>query len=183
MIKLIYIIGDYMKHSISYYLSKIEFFLNDKFSSIFENSILNNINIKVLLTIYILLIVFLITILIISMWKIFKRNSKPGYYALIPGLNLWILFKLSGLKGYLSLIILISFVLIFILINKLLLIYAIIPLLVIVGMLILLYVRLSITYNKNKSYSIGLLLLPLIFFPMLAFDNNKNEYFEIVEFN
>lgn len=170
-----------MKHTISYYISKIELFLNDKFSNIFENSILNNINFKVLLITYIVLIAALIAILVFSIWKLFKKDGKPGYYALIPGLNLWMLFKLSGLKGYLSLIIFASLVAMFALIYNLLLGYAIIPLLVIIGMLILLYIKLSITYHKNVSYSVGLLLLPLLFFPILAFDNSKNEYSEIVE--
>ena len=172
-----------MKHTIDYYINKIEFFLNDKFPSLHDNSILNNIDIKVLLITYILLIVILLSIITISTWKIFKKNNIPGYYSLIPGLNLWMLFKLAGLSGYLSLIILLSFGLIIILINELLLGFAIIPLIIIIGMLILLFIRLSITYNKNISYSFGLLLLPLIFFPMLAFDSSKNDYFEVVELN
>ena len=163
-----------MKHTIDYYINKIEFFLNDKFPSLHDNSILNNIDIKILL---------LLSIITISTWKIFKKNNIPGYYSLIPGLNLWMLFKLAGLSGYLSLIILLSFGLIIILINELLLGFAIIPLIIIIGMLILLFIRLSITYNKNISYSFGLLLLPLIFFPMLAFDSSKNDYFEVVELN
>ena len=94
------------------------------------------------------------------------------------------LFKLSGLKGYLSLIIIASFISMIVLVNNLLFGYALIPLIVLIGMCALLFIKLSITYNKNISYSFGLLFLPLIFFPILAFDaNSKNEYIEIVNLN
>lgn len=173
-----------MNHTINYYVSKIEAFLNNKFPNLFEKSILNSINIKLLLIIYILSIIALIVVLIISTWKLFKRDNKPGYYALIPGFNLWMLFKLSGLKGYLSLIIIASFISMLFLIGNLLFGYALIPLIIIIGMCALLFVKLSITYNKNISYSFGLLFLPLIFFPILAFDtSSKNEYVEIININ
>ena len=172
-----------MEHSLTYYVNKIKHFLNNKYPNLFENSILNNVNIKLLLGLYILLLVVLISIVIISMYKLFKKENIKGYYALIPGLNLWMLFKISGLKGYLSIIVLSSLLLMIVLISNSLIQFALIPLLVIIGMAILLFIKLSITYNKNLSYSIGLLLLPLLFFPILAFDSNKNDYIEIVEIN
>lgn len=173
-----------MRHTIDYYVSKLEAFLNNNFPNIFENSLLNNVNIKLLLMIYLFLILSLIIVVLISTWKIFKKNNIPGYYALIPGYNLWELFKISGLKGYLSLIIVASFISMIVLVNNLLLGYALIPLLIIIGMCILLFIKMSITYNKNISYSFGLLFLPLIFFPLLAFDNRiDNQYIEIVTLN
>ena len=172
-----------MEHSINYYVSKLKLFLNNKYPSLFENSILNNVNIKLLLGLYITLLVILIGILVFSMWKLFKKEGIPGYYSLIPGLNLWMLYKLSGLKGYLSIIVNCLLVLMLVLIACLKIELAIIPLLVIIGLLVLLFIKLSITYNKNISYSVGLLLLPLLFFPILAFEGNRDNQFEIVEIN
>ena len=35
-------------------------------------------------------------IMIISEWKIFEKNNKPGWYSLIPFLNMWTLFEIVG---------------------------------------------------------------------------------------
>ena len=43
-------------------------------------------------------------IMIVSMWKIFAKNNKPGWYSLIPIINMWTLFELVGIKGWWSLI-------------------------------------------------------------------------------
>ena len=66
-----------MRHTIDYYVSKLEAFLNNNFPNIFENSLLNNVNIKLLLMIYLFLILSLIIVVLISTWKIFKKNNIP----------------------------------------------------------------------------------------------------------
>lgn len=92
--------------------------------------------------------------MIVCQYKIFSKNGKPGWYAIIPFLNTWTLFEIAGNKGWLSLI----------------------PFANIVFLYISNY-KLAIKMGKSTGIAILVTLMPLIGYPILAFskDNNVSE--------
>jgi hypothetical protein len=92
---------------------------------------------------------FLIIIYFASQWKIYSKANQPGWACLIPIYNIWIVLKIIGKPGWWLLMIFIPFV------N---LIFAI-------WMINLM----SKSFGKSEGFTIGLLLLPLIFYPILGF--------------
>jgi hypothetical protein len=102
------------------------------------------------LTICWLVVVLLI---VISMWKIFVKAGKPGWAAIIPIYNIIVLLEIAGKPLWWFILLLIPFV------N---LIVAIIML-----------VAVARNFGKGVGFAIGMLLLPFIFYPMLAFVDAK----------
>ncbi|MDP9362343.1 MAG: DUF5684 domain-containing protein [Acidobacteriota bacterium] len=97
-----------------------------------------------------LLIVLLI---VISMWKIFVKAGKPGWAAIIPIYNLIVLLEIAGKPIWWFILLLIPFV------N------------VIVGIIML--VAVARNFGKGVGFAIGMVLLPFIFYPILAFGDAR----------
>lgn len=95
-------------------------------------------------------ITIFIIIFTISFWKLNEKFDKPGWYSLIPIYNIYILIKLITGKGWNFIFILLP------IINFIFYIYLI--------------VKLVKKLNKDGSYIVLLLLFPIIFLPMLAFE-------------
>ena len=93
-------------------------------------------------------------LIIVSMWKIFVKAGEAGWKAIIPFYNLYIEYKLFWGKGWLFIL-------------------TIIPIVNIV-LAIMLYNKMSKSFGHGVGFTIGLLLLPEIFLPILAF--NSDEY-------
>lgn len=93
----------------------------------------------------------IIVLMIASMWKIFVKANEPGWAAIVPIYNIVILLKICGKP--------IWWIVLFI-----------IPLVSIVAA-ILIYVSFAKSFGKSTGFAIGMLLLPFIFFPMLAFSD------------
>ena len=90
------------------------------------------------------------TILIIAAWwKIFSKAGQPGWVAIIPIYNLYIWCKIVGRPWWWILLMLIPFVDFII--------------------LIILFIDLAKSFGKGAGFGIGLILLPIIFFPILGF--------------
>lgn len=90
---------------------------------------------------------------IIAQWKIFTKARKPGWYAIIPFLNLYTLFDIiygSGWKFLLLLVPGLNSVLVF-----------------------FMYYRLGKAFNKSGGFIAGLILLCPIFMMILAFDRSR----------
>lgn len=125
-----------------------------------------------------LIVMLGVTVLvIISMWTIFKKAGKEGWEALIPGYNTATLCDITGFTPYLGFIVLGYFI-------------PFINSLVGLAMLALHVVtslKLAEAFGKKVEYAIGLIFLPVIFFPMLAFDKeakyNANYKFKGVGFS
>ena len=94
-----------------------------------------------------------LTILVvwISWFKIFSKSGQAGWKALVPFFNLFVFTKIAGKPVWW------------------LIIYLILP----VGYL-LSSLQIAKLFGKNMIFSIGLIFLPMIFFPLLAF--GKSEY-------
>jgi hypothetical protein len=90
-----------------------------------------------------------IVLMIASLWKIFTKAGKPGWAAIIPIYNIIVLLEIVGKPVWWLLLMLIpcvNFIFGIWMINLL-----------------------SKSYGKNEGYTIGLIILPVIFFPILGF--------------
>lgn len=88
-------------------------------------------------------------ILIIAMWKIFTKAGKPGWAAIIPIYNVIVLLEIVGRPLWWLVLLLVPFV------N------------IVVGIIIT--NDLSKSFGKGVGFTIGLLVLSFIFYPMLGF--------------
>lgn len=91
-------------------------------------------------------------LMIISMWKIFTQNNKPGWYSLIPFLNTWTLFTLVDVAGWWSLI----------------------PFANGIFAIIVSY-KLAIKYGRSTGFAVATIFFPYVCFPILAFSKKKVE--------
>ncbi len=95
----------------------------------------------------------IITLMIISRWRIFSKAGLPGWGIFIPFYNRYLMFKLGGRSGR-------NFLWIFVP-----------PVFVI--LIIINYFKISKVFGKHWTYGLGILFLKVIFIPILAFDNSK----------
>ncbi len=104
-------------------------------------------------------------IIIISLWKIFKKVGEKPWKSLVPIYNLIILYKISGISP----LFLMTFIMILIPQTKL------------IGFIIWNIVDatqkalLSRRFNKSIGFVVGMILFEYIFYPILAFGNSKIE--------
>ena len=91
--------------------------------------------------------------LIAAQWKIFTKAGQPGWACIIPIYNIYIMLKIVGKPWWWLLLMLIPFV------N---LIYA-----------IWMINMLSKSFGKDEGFTVGLLLLAIIFYPILGFGPAK----------
>lgn len=94
-------------------------------------------------------------VMLISMWKIFKKAGKPGWASIIPIYNIYVMIQIAKLPTYYLLLFIIPVV------N----IYAMFKI----------YIELAHKFNKSTGFAIGLIFLSVIFFPMLAFGDATYE--------
>jgi hypothetical protein len=98
-----------------------------------------------------LLLFGLAVFMFVAMWKVFTKAGRPGWACLIPFYNLYVLLKIGGKPGWWILLLLIPLVqLVF-------------------GFLTMLGV--AERFGKGIGYAVGLFLMPVIFYPLLAFGN------------
>ena len=90
-----------------------------------------------------------IVLMIASMWTIFSKAGKPGWAALVPIYNLIVLLDIVGKPWWwllLMFIPIVNFVVI-----------------------IMIYHNLSLSFGKGAGFTVGLILLGIVFLPLLAF--------------
>lgn len=88
-------------------------------------------------------------LMIVSLWKIFKKAGKPGWASIIPIYNIYIMCEIAEKEWWYVLLSCVPFA------N----IYA----------MIVLYNGMAKRFGKSGGFVVGMILLPVIFFPMLAF--------------
>ena len=91
----------------------------------------------------------IMVLMVASVWKIFDKAGEPGWAAIIPIYNVVVLLKIVGRPVWWLVLMLIPFV------------GAIIGILVTID--------LAKSFGQGLGYGIGLVFLPFIFGPMLAF--------------
>jgi hypothetical protein len=90
-----------------------------------------------------------IVLILASMWKIFAKMTQPGWYGIIPIFNYCVIAKKSGKDWWWGLL-------------------TVVPCIQIIFQIILLN-QLSKLFGKGVGYTLGLIFLPFIFLPVLAF--------------
>lgn len=98
-----------------------------------------------------MLIVWLISI--IGMWKVYEKAGKPGWASIIPIYNVIVMLEIIGKPTIWLLFLLIPCVNIYfgiVMINLL-----------------------SKSYGQSEGFTVGLIFLPFIFYPVLGFGNYR----------
>lgn len=100
----------------------------------------------------ILFVLGVVVLLIASMWKLYEMAGKPGWASIVPIYNQLTLLEIVGKPWWWILLMLIPYV------GAIWGIWA-----------LNLFVK---SFGKTEGYTIGCLLLPFIFLPMLAFSKD-----------
>ncbi|MDH5608761.1 MAG: DUF5684 domain-containing protein [Cyclobacteriaceae bacterium] len=100
-------------------------------------------------TVGILVYVALIILMIASMWKMFEKAGKPGWAAIIPIYNFIVLLEIVGKPAWWIILVLIPFV----------------------NFVILIWITnlTSKSFGNGVGFTLGLIFLPFIFYPVLGF--------------
>ncbi len=91
----------------------------------------------------------LIVLYIVSMWKVYTKAGKPGWGVLIPFYNIYLLAKIAGKPGWWLILLLIPYVDI------------------VFGIIVA--VEVARNFGKSGGFAVGIIFLPFIFYPILAF--------------
>ena len=91
--------------------------------------------------------------LIAAQWKVFVKAGQPGWACIIPIYNTYIMLKIGGKPGWWLLLLLIPGI------NLIFAIWA-------MNMV-------SKSFGKDEAFTVGLLLLSIIFWPILGFGDAK----------
>ncbi len=108
------------------------------------------------LPVSILLIALTVSVLIIAgQWIIFQKAGHAGWKSLVPLYNMYILMQIAGKPGWWMFLLFIP----------------------LVGLIVYLFAMLSLAkkFGRSELFGVGLLLLPMIFFPLLAFGGSQYE--------
>src|SRR5215831_4452470 len=105
------------------------------------------------MTIWILVCLAIAIIAIAGQWKAFEKAGQPGWACIIPIYNFYIMLKIGGKPGWWLLLFLIP------LVNIIFLIW--------------MYNMISKSFGKDEGFTVGLILLSFIFWPILGFGDAK----------
>jgi|SRR5574344_1232714 hypothetical protein len=90
-------------------------------------------------------------LIIISMWKIFKKANKPGWASIIPIYNIIVLYQVAGVSMWFLLLMFIPFVNIYVLFKT--------------------YIELAHRFNKSTGFGVLSVFFNVVCMPILAFSN------------
>jgi len=96
----------------------------------------------------------LAVVVIAAMWKIFEKAGEEGWKAIIPIYNMYVLLKIVGKPGWWLVLMIIP------LVNYVFIIWT--------------YNMLSKSFGKDEGFTVGLVLLGIIFFPILGFGDQQS---------
>lgn len=100
-------------------------------------------------TLWIIICIVFAVIVIAGIWKTFQKANQPGWACIVPIYNMYVMLKIGGKPGWW-------------------LILFFIPLVNIIFM-IWTYNMISKSFGKDEGFTIGLVLLGFIFWPILGF--------------
>jgi len=94
-------------------------------------------------------------LIIVAMWVVFTKAGQAGWKSLVPIYNIYILLVIAGVPGWWLILLLIP----------------------LVGLVFHLLAMLALAkkFGKGTLFAIGLFLLPIIFYPLLAFGGARYE--------
>lgn len=97
-------------------------------------------------------------LLIIATWKMYEKAGEPGWASIVPFYSSYIFYKIATGHGW-------AFLLTFI------------PC---VGLIYQIYAtyKLAQKFGKGIGFTLGLLFVPFVFFPMLGFDDSEYDGYD-----
>lgn len=95
----------------------------------------------------------IIILMIASIWTIFSKAGKPGWAAIVPIYNVIVLLEIVGKPWWWLLLMCI-------------------PIVNIVLLIIVIH-RLSLSFGHEVGFTLGLIFLGIIFYPILGFGSSK----------
>jgi hypothetical protein len=95
----------------------------------------------------------LMVFMIVSMWKVYEKANQPGWACIVPFYNYMVLGKMAGKSDTWGLLMIIPYAGI---------VFAIIA-----------WNQVAKRFGKTEGFTVGLILLPFVFIPILAFGNAK----------
>lgn len=110
------------------------------------------------LTTYAIVIGILSIFMIVVNWVLYSKANKPGWAAIIPVYNMIVKYQIAKMNPVLVILLFIPIV-----------DFVAIPVLGIISS-----INLAKAFGKGSGFAVGLIFLPIIFLPMLAF--GKAEY-------
>lgn len=102
---------------------------------------------------FVIFYLLLIALMLVSQWKIFTKAGKPGWAILVPIYNIIVFFEIIGKPWWWLFMFFIPIV------NLVFLIWSL--------------NLLSISFGKSEGFTIGLILLSIIFIPILGLGSPK----------
>lgn len=96
----------------------------------------------------------LVALMIVSFWIIFNKAGQPGWAVLIPFYNIYVMLLIAKKPWWWLLLILF------------------VPIANII-FLIMMYHAISLNFGKGAGFTVGMIFLGFIFFPILAFGDAK----------
>ena len=104
-----------------------------------------------IISVCIIPIIIIWVVMVIAHWKIYEKAGKPGWAAIVPIYNIIVLLEIVGKPVWWILLFLIPCV------NIVFLVWTI--------------NLLSKSFGQSEGFTVGLLLLGIVFYPILAFGN------------
>jgi len=94
-----------------------------------------------------------IVLMLVSTWKVYVKAGKPGWACLIPVYNTLVLLEIVGKPWW----------------------YLLLMLIPVVNIVIWIMISLDLAraFGKGSGFGLGLVFLPVIFYPILAFGDAK----------
>ena len=144
--------------------------MSDKIASLLANSacVINSHNIPCgeglgfllgLGAFVLLILLVVVVLLVVSMWKVFEKAGQKGWKSIIPVYNYIVMLRLIKKPEWLVL-------------------FLFVPVANVIVAVIIIY-HLVKAFGKGIGFTVGMFLLPFIFYPILAF--GKAKYTEPVE--
>lgn len=92
-------------------------------------------------------------LMIASQWKVFEKAGQPGWAAIIPIYNLYVLLKICGKPGWWMIWMLVPFA----------------------NLVVAIWITNMVakSFGKDEGFTVGLLVLGFVFWPVLAFGRSQ----------
>ncbi len=102
--------------------------------------------------IYMVVLLIISLIMIVSLWFIFRKAGRPGWASIVPFYNNYVLYDITWGQVWMSLLLLIPVA------NSVI--------------QIITSVKLCNAFGKGGGFIVGMIFLPVVFYPILAFDSS-----------
>lgn len=113
--------------------------------------------------IFLIAAILFLFLMIASTWIIFKKAGRPGWAAIVPIYNAVVQFQVAKMNPWLILLYLLAII-------------PIVGSIVCVVLGIVVTAKLGTAFNKGAGFILGMILLPFIFYPILAFGGSTYDF-------